>query len=490
MTLDVDLQRFRKLLEHSCEQVLSLYETLDERRVIHASTPQRIADRFNQPLPVEGREPEEVLASDIPFIFEHSTLNISSRFFAYVMSGGSQVGILSELLCAALNVNSAKWHLASSAAEVERAVIRWLATFIGYREDAGGALVSGGSEANLYCLRVARDAKAPGVREEGCRLERPLTLYASTETHSCVTKSVEMLGIGSRNLRRIPVDAQFRVDVAKLEERIRQDLDAGMQPFCIVGSAGTVNTGSVDDLDALADVASRHGLWFHVDGAYGAAAASVGLTRELFRGLERADSVALDPHKWLQVPFDAGCALVRDWASLRHAFSYAAPYLKAKSDSEERWDWMGHTFQLSRGFRALKVWMQFQVHGSRKLMAVIEDNVRLMRQLAAEIDASPDFERMAPVPLSIVCFRYRPASRPAMDDDALDLLNDRILEECERRGAYFLTGTKLHGRTALRACLVNHRTTETQTRGLLAHLRVVGEELMRRQEGRPPTVTG
>ncbi|MCE9666264.1 pyridoxal-dependent decarboxylase [Myxococcus stipitatus] len=477
MTLDLDLPRFRQLLERACEHVLSLYEGLEEKRVTHASPPRLVEDRFTGPLPTDGRAPEDVLARDLPFILEHSTLNISPRFFAYVMSGGSQVGILAELLCAALNVNHAKWHLASAAAEIERTSIRWLSEFIGYRADAGGALVSGGSEANLYCLRVARDAQAPGTREEGCRSERPLTLYASAETHSCVMKSVEMLGIGSRHLRKIPVDARFRVDVAKLEAQLVQDVEAGLRPFCVVGNAGTVNTGSVDDLDALADVAARHGLWFHVDGAYGAAAASVDLTRDLFQGLRRADSIALDPHKWLQVPFEAGCALVRDWSSLRNAFGYATPYLQAKSDSAERWDWMGHTFQLSRSFRALKVWMQFQVYGSRKLAAVIEENVRLMHALARDIDQSPDFERMAPAPLSIVCFRYAPAWLRARGEDAVDALNDRLLEESERRGTYFLTGTKLKGRTTLRACLVNHRATEAHTQGLLAHLRALGEEL-------------
>ncbi len=478
MTLDLDLFRFRQLLERSCEQVLSLYAGLEQKRVTHSSSPRLVADQFSGPLPTEGRAPEEVLARDIPFIFEHSTLNISPRFFAYVMSGGSQVGILAELLCAALNVNHAKWHLASAAAEIERTTLRWLSEFIGYREDAGGALVSGGSEANLYCLRVARDAQAPETREEGCQQAgRPLTLYASAETHSCVMKSVQMLGLGSRSLRKIPVDAHYRVDVAALEALILQDQREGLRPFCVVGNAGTVNTGSVDDLDALADVASRHGLWFHVDGAYGAAAASVDLTRELFRGMRRADSIALDPHKWLQVPFEAGCALVRDWTSLRNTFGYAAPYLRAKSDSEERWDWMGHTFQLSRSFRALKVWMQFQVYGSHKLAAVIEDNVRLMRQLAADIEQSPDFELMAPAPLSIVCFRYAPEKLRALGEDAVDGLNDRLLEECERRGTYFLTGTKLKGHTALRACLVNHRATASETQGLLAHLRALGEEL-------------
>ncbi len=477
MNLDFEPERFRRLLALASEQVLSLYESLPHRRINHASSPRAVAEPFSAALPDTGQEPEEVLERFIPFILEHSTLNISPRFFAYVMSGGSQVGILAELLCAALNVNNGKWHVASAAAEVERTAVRWLGEFIGYRGGAGGALVSGGSEANLYCLRVARDTHAPGVRERGLVGGRPLTLYASTETHSCVTKSVEMLGLGSENLRKVPVDAGFRVDVVRLEEQVREDVEAGRRPFCIIGNAGTVNSGAVDDLEALAGVAERHGLWFHVDGAYGAAAARVDGVRELFRGLERADSVALDPHKWLQVPFDAGCALIRDWSSIRGAFSYSAAYLRAQSDSAERWDWMGHTFQLSRAFRALKVWMQLQVYGSRGLKAVIGDNIALMRQLGAEVDAASDFELLAPVTLSIVCFRYVPTHGGPWDDEALNRLNARLLEECERRGRFFLTGTSLRGRTALRACLVNHRTTEAETRGLLAHLRAVGEEL-------------
>ncbi|NMO16793.1 pyridoxal-dependent decarboxylase [Pyxidicoccus fallax] len=483
MNLDFEPERFRRLLAQASEQVLSLHASLPRSRVTHASSPRTVAEPFLGILPETGMEPEAVIQDFIPFIFEHSTLNLSPRFFAYIMSGGSQVGVLADLLCAGLNVNSAKWHLASAAAEVERTAVRWLGEFIGYRSGPGGALVSGGSEANLYGLRVARDVHAPDVREQGLAGSRPLTLYASEETHSCITKSVEMLGLGSSHLRKVPVHADFRVDVDRLEQAVRRDANAGLKPFCIVGNAGTVNTGAVDDLEALADVAERHGLWFHVDGAYGAAAARVEGVRGRFKGLERADSVALDPHKWLQVPFEAGCALIRDWDGLRRAFTYSAAYLQARSDSEERWDWMGHTFQLSRAFRALKVWMQLQVYGSGKLRAVIADNLQLMQQLGAEVDAACDFERLAPVSLSILCFRYVPSVGRRWDEASLDMLNARLLEECERRGQFFLTGTRLRGRTALRACLVNHRTTAAETHGLLAHLRSVGEELAASWEG-------
>jgi glutamate/tyrosine decarboxylase-like PLP-dependent enzyme len=477
MNLDFDLERFRQLLQQAEEQILSLYGSLPDRKITHASQPQLVAAKFAGSLPQEEHDPETVLKEFVPFIFDHSTLNISPKFFAYVMSGGSQIGIIAELLAAALNVNHTKWHIASAAAEIERTVIRWLSEFVGYRRDAAGVLVSGGSEANLYCLRVARDEKAPGMRENGCWSSRPLTLYGSVETHSCVTKSMEMLGIGSRHFRKIPVNTDFQIDLLKLERQIVQDIDEGFQPFCLIGNAGTVNSGAVDDLEGLASLAERYQLWFHVDGAYGATAAQVNLSQDLFRGIEKADSIALDPHKWLQVPFEAGCALIKDWQALRNTFDYSASYLQAQTDSVEKWDWMGYTFQLSRCFRALKVWMQFEVYGSLKLKAVIADNIRLMRCLGAEIEHSTDFELMAPVPLSIVCFRYVPDTGHSRDDAYLDRLNTRILEECEKRGNFFLTGTKLNGHTVLRACLVNHRTTKAETSELIQHIRSLGEEI-------------
>lgn len=478
MSLDFDSERFEKLLAQSAALVHELYSSLEQRRVHHATPPEAVNTLFNQPLPMEGREPETLLAEEIPKIFHHSTLNISPRFFAYVLGGGSQMGIIADQLNAALNQNMGKWHLAPAATEIERTVIQWISEFVNYRRDAGGVLLSGGSEANLTCLRVARDCQIPEVKQTGLYGQRPYTLYASQETHSCVDKSVEMLGIGKANLRKIPVNEDFTIRLDALEDRIENDLKEGFVPFCIVGNAGTVNTGAVDPFDKLASIANQYGLWLHIDGAYGAPAASVASQKALFNGMEQADSIALDPHKWLQVPFESGCALVRNWSDLRSSFSILPSYLQAQSDSADRWDWAHYNFQLTRSFKALKVWMQFQVYGARRLAQVIEDNIALAQLLVAEIKNSPDFQLMAPASLSIVCFRYQPTVQGLTPDDPYyDSLNERLLLEIENRGEFFMTGTKLNGRTVLRFCCVNHRTTVKEIPALIAHLRNIGESL-------------
>lgn len=477
MNLDFDIVRFERLLDQAKGLVIELYGKLDTRPIKNNATPQEIRSNFDDQAPINGTSPEEVLREIIPEVFKNSTLNISPRFFAYVMSGGSQMGIISDLLISALNQNHAKWHIASAAAEIERIVIRWIAEFINYRADAGGVLLSGGSEANLTCLRVARDFMAPQFKLTGSYQQKPLTIYTSEETHSCIEKSVEMLGLGRSFLRKIPVSESFTIRLDLLELRIKEDIQHGLQPFCIVGNAGTVNTGAVDELNALADLAKKYGLWFHVDGAYGSPAANINNEMQsIFKGLDRADSIALDPHKWLQVPFDVGCALIRNWSDLKNTFSVLPPYLKAVTDSEEKWDWMEYTFHLSRNFKALKVWMQFQVYGTEKLKRVIEDNISQMKALGVVIEEAPDFQLMAPVSLSIVCFRYIPSDQELSDED-LDLLNSRILQQIEKLGKFFITGTKIHGKIIFRACSVNHRTTMNDTMDLFEHIREIGSGL-------------
>lgn len=476
MNLDFTPERFENLLSQSAALIQKLYGTLDRRAVYHATSPQAVRNRFHQPLPLEGKDPEILLDQDIPAIFHHATLNISPRFFAYVLGGGSQMGIIADQLNAALNQNLGKWHLAPAATEIERTVIQWLAQFVQYHREAGGVLLSGGSEANLTCLRVARDCQMADIKKTGFYGRQPGVIYASEETHSCVDKSVEMLGIGTDYFRKIPVHANFTIHLDQLEKQIQADQQAGLIPLCVVGNAGTVNTGAVDPLDKLAVIARRYGLWFHVDGAYGAPAASLTSKQGLFSGLSQADSLALDPHKWLQVPFESGCALVRRWSDLHHSFSRLPSYLQAQSDSSDRWDWTQYNFQLTRSFKALKVWMQFQVYGARQLTRVIEDNIALAQQLVTAIEDSPDFQLMAPAPLSVVCFQYRPRTgKTTANADYYNQLNARMLIEIEQRGEFFMTGTQLHGQTVLRFCCVNHRATTNDIAALLSHLRDIGQ---------------
>jgi glutamate/tyrosine decarboxylase-like PLP-dependent enzyme len=410
-------------------------------------------------------------------IFANSTLCSNPRFFGYINGSGNQAAVVGELLAAAINQICAKWHFSPAAAEVERRVIRWIAEFIGYSPDAGGCLLTGASAGNLAGLALARTQKASFDADSlGMRSGPPLTVYVSQEGHASLEKCMALLGMGRRQLRRIGVHADFTIDLAALERQIAADRASGHHPICVVGTAGTTNTGAIDPLDALAGLCRAQGLWFHVDAAYGGPAARTDAAGALFRGLDEADSVVVNPHKWLFVPVEASCILVRRAGALKDTFRISADYLNAEGDAsgDGSLDFKDHGPQLSRSFRALKVWMTFKAYGALRLRAAIDSNIEIMRYLADRIDEAPDFVRLAPVPLSVVCFQYRPPdiARPA-DQDDLDRLNGRLLDALERDGRVFLSGTKIHGRTALRACSVNHRLRRSDVDFLLDVIREV-----------------
>jgi aromatic-L-amino-acid/L-tryptophan decarboxylase len=330
-------------------------------------------------------------------------------------------------------------------------------------------MVSGGSMANLTCLMVARlKAGNPEVATQGLFASPKLTLYASTETHFCMDKSMDMLGLGRQQMRKIPVTENLTIQIEALEHAIQQDIENGYKPFCIVGNAGTVNSGAVDDLNALADIASRYQLWLHVDGAYGGPAGATPLTKEMFKGMDRADSLAFDPHKWLQVPFEAGCALVRSWRDLQATYSLIPDYLRSELTMEDRFDYFEHGFQLSRNFKALKVWLTFLAYGADHLRKVIEDNILIMKHLGRLIEEAADFELLAPVTLSIACFRYRPAG--IAEEHLLDEINLALAKAIEADGHFFLTSTKIHGKVALRVCCINHRADNSVVKELIDHV--------------------
>jgi aromatic-L-amino-acid/L-tryptophan decarboxylase len=476
MNLDFNPEQLRQALYRTADLVVDLYRDLDERPVFAGHTPAEVSALFDEPVPEAGLDFAELLDTVARDVVGNATLHISPRFLAYVSSTGTHAGIAAEMLVAALNQNCSKWHAAPSAIEMELRVIRWLAEFIGYPEDTGGVLVSGGSMANLTCLAVARKARAPfDIANAGAGGGPRLTVYASTETHAFLEKSMDLMGLGKDQARKIRVGDDFRVDVEAMREQIAADRSAGYFPICIVGNGGTVNTGAVDPLDALADLAAEQDLWFHVDAAYGGPAAGTELAGHLFKGLERADSVALDPHKWLFAPFEVGCALVRDRNLLRDTYSLLPAYLRTDVDKTERTNMIEYNWQLTRAFNALKVWMNFKLYGADMLRAAIEDNIRLMRRLGELIEAADDFELLAPIPLSAVCFRYlgtQPERRT--DERYLAALNERLLEASEADGRYFITATHLGDRTVMRACCVNHRTDVKDIEGLLPVLRELG----------------
>ena len=353
---------------------------------------------------------------------------------------------------------------------------------LGYPTTAEGILVSGGSMANFTALAAARRAMTPGnVREDGLAgSESPrLTVYASDQVHACVDKAVDLLGIGTRQLRKIESDEQFRIRMPALAAAVAADREAGFRPAIVVGNAGTVNTGAIDPLDELADFCEREKLWYHADGAYGALASIVPELRPLFAGMERADSIATDPHKWLYVPYEAGATLVREPGRLSETFRKFPEYLA--SDPESPFPgpaWFAERgVELSRGFKALKVWMGLKTHGRRGYAAQIANDVALAGFLAAEVDRRSDFERLAESPLSIVNFRYRPADR-SLDDAALDRLNRRIINALVGGGSFFLSPTVLKGRTAMRVSITNFRTREDDLLALLDESARVGRSLL------------
>ena len=479
--LDWDLKTFRNHLQKASELVARLYAELDDVRVTPAKTPAEIASLFDEPLPKEGQPLEAILREVENNIFANSTLYLSPRFLGYINSGGNQASILAELLAAGVNQICALWHFSPAASEVERRVVRWIAEFIGYPPDAGGCLLSGGSAGNLVGLAVARKHKARFDADAlGARGGPPLTVYISSEGHASIEKNMALLGMGRNQLRKVAVHDDFRINMDALERQVVDDRRNGYEPICVVGNAGSTNTGSVDPLDTLAEFCRDHNLWFHVDAAYGGPAACTKRAGMLFRGLDQADSVVVNPHKWLYVPAEAACILVRSPQALKHTFQVSAAYLREQdiSDWDHPIDFKDYSPQLHRNFRALKIWMTFKAYGAKKLLANIESNIDTMRYLGDVIDKSPDFVRLAPVPLSIVCFQYRTSNSEVHQDQAfLNHMNCRLLDALEKGGRVFLSGTTIRGQKALRACSVNHRLRRSDVDYVLDTIREVGRTL-------------
>jgi aromatic-L-amino-acid/L-tryptophan decarboxylase len=484
--LDSDLEAFRDDLRKASELVVRLYGGLDRSRVTSAKSRMEIASLFDEPLPDEPQPMEAILHEVEKNIFANSTLSLNPRFFGYINGSGNHAAVLGELLASAVNQICSRRHFSPAASEVEREVIRWIAQFIGYAPEAGGALLSGGSIGNLAGLAVARSQKARfDAASLGMRGGPPTTVYVSQEGHASLEKSMALLGMGRNQLRKIAVLDDFTIDLEALEKQVNEDRKDGYHPICVVGNAGTTNTGAVDPLYALAEFCRKQDLWFHVDAAYGGPAAGTEAAGRLFQGLDRADSVSVNPHKWFYVPVEAGSILVREPGALRKTFQIVADYLQEESDATGGGDFKDYGPQLSRSFRALKIWMTFKAYGARRLRAAIESNIEIMRYLADRIDQSQDFVRLAPVPLSVVCFQYRTADISVhVDQRYLDELNSRLLDALEKDGRVFLSGTKIHGKQALRACSVNHRLRREDADFLLDVIREAGRSMVPRDGAR------
>jgi len=480
-TLDPqDWDSVRALGHRMLDDMLDYMQTVRERPVWRPISAETRA-QFNGPLPLDPQPPHEVYQDFLENVLPFPIGNIHPRFWGWVFGTGTVMGALAELLAASINTNTGgiDYH---SANYVEKQVIDWFKDMLGYPAAASGLLTSGCSSANLIGLAVARNAKAGfDLRLEGVQqnAHHKMTLYASREIHSSVQKAVELLGLGSGALRFVPVNNHFQIDLEALKAAIAQDRQDGHHPFCVIGAAGTTNTGAIDDLEALADICQREDLWLHVDGAFGAWVALAPGGRDLVRGMDCADSLAFDLHKWMYMPYEIGCVLVRDEEHHRDAFSLTPAYLahgeggRGMTGGDLPW-FSDYGYQLSRGFRALKAWMSLKEHGIRKYGRLIQQNIDQAGYLAGLVDAAPELELAAPVTLNVVCFRY---IRPGLDDAALDALNRQILVELQEGGIAAPSGTVISGKYVLHVAHTNHRTQREDFDILVREVIRIGQEL-------------
>ena len=470
--LDPSPDQIRDWGEAVIEWMADYLGGIRDRSVYCRMSSHEIRARLDPTLPRQSAPFEELLESFRQTMLPFSRHNAHPRMFGYVQSPGSAVAALADLLASTLNANLTAWRSAPAAVEIERLTIDWIRQILGFAPGADGIFLSGGSMANSAALATARQAK-------GGSSDRALRIYASTETHYSIAKAADLLGIGRDNVCTIEVDENFKIRLDDLTAKISADLAVGHLPICVVANAGTVNTGAIDPLGEICEIANRYHLWMHVDASYGAFAILAPSARKLFAGIERADSVALDPHKWLYLPVDAGCIIYRDPEHARATFAHEADYTRiigreAPDEAFACWDYGP---ELSRRFRALKVWMLLKAVGLESLGTAIEANIACARHLDSLVIASDDFEMLAPTELSIFCFRHVPAQLKNSSAEAIDAFNERLLLALQSDGSSYLSNTIIGGRFALRGCVLNYRSTPRDMETLLDDLRRVGGSL-------------
>ncbi|HTT24811.1 MAG TPA: aminotransferase class V-fold PLP-dependent enzyme [Candidatus Sulfotelmatobacter sp.] len=466
-SLEISSGQFRHLAERITHLAADYLDHLDSMPVSPAITGAQSALAFETALPERGIG--ENAFNDLAEVLRSSRAQ-NGRFFGYVLGSGEPVAATADLLASILNQNVTAWRSGPAAVVIERTVVSWLSQAIGCPEFRG-YLTGGGSAANLMALAMAREAKAT-ANEKG--IAASAVVYASQEVHMSIPKSVALLGIGRNNLRLIPVDTNLRMNTAALERQIATDRAVGKIPLAVVASAGTVNTGAIDPLDAIARIAHQNGLWFHIDGAYGALAAIAERTK--FKGMELADSISLDAHKWLYQPLDCGCLLYRSPEAAQKAFSHTGEYARALSaDPIEGFAFFEESMELSRRFRALKIWLSLRYHGLAAFRESIKKDLAHAQRLANAIEREPQLELVGHGELSAVCFRYLGAE--ARSENQRNQLNAAILQRTQKRGRVYLSNATLVGKFCLRACIVNHRTRDSDVDAVIPEVLLAAKEL-------------
>jgi glutamate/tyrosine decarboxylase-like PLP-dependent enzyme len=489
-SLEISAADLQELSARVTQLVREYFASVSDLPVFPETSGGKTISTIGASLPLTGVPIDQLLA-DCDTIIRNSRHNGHPRFFGYVASPANPPGVFGDLIASALNANVTSWRSGPAATEVERTVINWLATLIGYANKdlaAHGLLTSGGSMANLTALLMAQRAKSANASTAGLWNTDPMTIYASDQIHMSIPKAADILGVGRAQVRLVPSDDQFRLNISLLRQMIADDLKQGFKPFCVVASAGTVNTGAVDPLREVAAVAKEFNLWFHIDGAYGALAALDQTKRDLFEGVSAADSISLDPHKWLYVPIDSGCLLFRDAERAHAAFSFdGADYIKVhERDSDEAFAFWNYGPELSRRFRALKIWLTLRYYGTKRIAQTISEDMAVAAYLGERVATEEDFELLAAPVLSICCFRYLPAAlRERLESDQnksevegeLDRLNTDIMNAVQRGGRAYLSSATIAGKFALRVCITNFRTTRSDIDETLEIIRTAATEL-------------
>ncbi len=462
--LEMTPEAFRDAGHQLVDDLADFLGSLPSRKVTSSPTVSSLKSLLGQaPLPHEGTDTLGLLKEVTAQMVAHSLFNGHPRFWGYVTSSAAPIGALGDFLASTLNPNVGAWQLSPLASEIEVQTIRWIAEFVGYPEGCGGLMVSGGNMANFAGFLAGRKAKTPwDIRKEGLQNHTtPVCVYCSDATHTWVQKAADLFGLGTGAIRWIPSDRDQRMDVAALETQIAADLEKGTIPLLVAATAGTVGTGAVDPIQAIANVCERYNLWLHVDGAYGGPAAALPEASDDLKAIRRADSLALDPHKWLYSPLEAGCVLVRDPKALPDAFSFHPDYYRFDLEGEEPpTNFYELGLQNSRGFRALKVWLAFRQVGSKAFVKMIRQDIRLAQAIHAAVHEHPELEAFTRH-LSIVTFRYVPHGLDMTGETRqayLNQLNEALLEQLQKEGDAFVSNAVLKGDYVLRACIVNFRT--------------------------------